>query len=770
MADMWDQFPDAKAVTGKRAADMWDQFSDAAPQPKQEEGWLESAYNAVMGRQDPKFAGTGTVFEQFKSELENPTGLAATMGASDAQMGDVIAKKLGDRLIRREKDANGYDVFVTRGPDGQEQRGYLNAPGIDTQDVARGIRGALPYMVGGAAAAPLGIGRGLIANTLLQGGTSAGTSIAGDAVLTNIGSEQGIEGGKALAAGIGGAAGPVLGKVGGALWQRFVAEPRYFSRATGTLTPEGMAAAQQMGLDPQTLTGDAVKRFGQAMAADPAEAAKMVGAGQIDFNLPQTLGQRTKDGEQLMAEKAMRMGVYGTNAKDVITGLDQQQADAVAAAARNTLPKTFISGANNQPVPPNVAQHMASLPNVAMDRGGMGQALQGAMTGVRDAAKKAEGEAWDNTAPMFVKTQTQAVPDPMSAMTGTTRNVTTTPARPLLEESIKRNLGDLAAVFDEANTPVAYRMGQRLLGYIEGKAPQSALRNAFDLPSNASVDTMRKTLGLMRKDAQTPTDRAAAGAIANAYKDWMKEAADQGMLTGDLAAVAEFTKAVDVSREINQLLRPMSRGRPTAGNKIIDKVLTSDTPEHVVQAIFGTPKSGIKPGALEAIKLMRQASDKFGTPADAVDLWGGMKVAHLSTLVMNKKGELLSPTMMLGNIKEAFENQGSLVTELYSPQDRLAMQRFAKALEGIVWKDPNPSGTATGLMALLKGVFGKLMSHLPAAAQTAVEVTGVPRAYGTAVARKAVQQSAGGVPVRPPNLSPGLAASAVEAARQKDRR
>lgn len=775
MADMWDQFPDAKAVTGKRAADMWDQFQDAAPQapqaPKQQ-GWMEWASELVTGKQDPKEQGTATVFEQYPQELGNPTASAANLGASDAQMGDIISQSLGDRVMRRERDVNGYEVIVTRGPDGQEKRGYVNAPGLDMQDVTRGIRGALPYTLGGAAGAVAGAGRGVAANAVLQGVAAGDISAGGDLALESMGSKQGIEPGKALTAAIGGAAGPVLSKAGSALWQRFVVEPRFFDRATGTLTQDGMAAAQQMGLDPATLTKDAIKRFAQEFSVNPQQATKMVDAGTLEFNIPQTLGQRTKDAEQLMTEKAMRVGGYGPQAKDIIGGIDEAQTKAVAEAARGTIPKRFLSSADPaRPIPSKIAAAIQNLPEVPLQTDQMGASLQSAAKVAQKAAKDAERQAWDATEPVFVDRAQAMAPDPMTPMTGTGKAVTTTPSRGLLETSIRYNLGDLADVFDEVNTPTAYRMGQRLLSFIEGRSPNNALKQAFDLPSNASVDTMRKSIGAMVKDAQTPTDKAAASAIYKAYNEWMKEAADQGLLSGDLGAVAKFRSAIDVSREINKVFRPMAKGRPTDGGKIIDKVMTADTPEHVVTALFSSPQAGIKPGALEAIKLMRQAVSRYGDDAAVIDMWSGVKVAHWSTLVQNKKGELFSPQVMLNNIKMAMENQASLVGELYTPVERETIMRFAKQLEGITWKDPNPSGTATGLMALTRGVFGRLMGKLPDSIRAAVELSGVPRAYGTTIARKAAAQA----PVRSstaqgPNLAPLTAVVGQGVGRDRDRK
>ena len=101
--------------------------SDQQPSQPKQEGWGEWIVNSVRGRQDPREAETGTVFEQFRNELGNPTANAAIGGASDEAMADVIQKNLGDRFIRQEKDANDYPVIVTRGADGREQRGVGRA-------------------------------------------------------------------------------------------------------------------------------------------------------------------------------------------------------------------------------------------------------------------------------------------------------------------------------------------------------------------------------------------------------------------------------------------------------------------------------------------------------------------------------------------------------------------------------------------------------------------------------------------------------------------
>lgn len=177
-----------------------------------------------------------SVYSQFPNELEGPMGLAATFGASDPAMGDVVAKQLGDRFVRRETvstegdpkqpfrprgsptpsvPSESYDVIVSRGPNGEEQRGYVNKPGLDSEDVVRGVRGALPYVGTGLGGMVAGAGRGLLANMAIQGALGGATSVGGDAALIPMGSEQGIDVPKALISTALGAAAPGTGRAAG---------------------------------------------------------------------------------------------------------------------------------------------------------------------------------------------------------------------------------------------------------------------------------------------------------------------------------------------------------------------------------------------------------------------------------------------------------------------------------------------------------------------------------------------------------------------------
>ena len=179
--------------------------------------FLGGIAQSIRGKKDPRYENAPSIQEQF--DLRMPTVAAGVAGASDEQLADILQSQLGDKFVRRGKDANGNMLFVTRRDDGSEQVAYLNKPGLDRNDIGRGVASAIPYVATGVGAAALTAGRGL-ANVALGQGLAGGlTSIYGDVASTAMGSDEGIEAEKAaLAAGLG-AAGPVVGRAAGDAYQ-----------------------------------------------------------------------------------------------------------------------------------------------------------------------------------------------------------------------------------------------------------------------------------------------------------------------------------------------------------------------------------------------------------------------------------------------------------------------------------------------------------------------------------------------------------------------
>lgn len=673
-------------------------------------GFFGGVKQMVRGKQDPRFADTGTVFDQFRSELHNPTANAATFGASDEQMADIMQKTLGDKFVRREKDANGYDVFVTRGPDGQEQRGYVNKPGLDGQDIARGIRGALPYAATGGTAGVAARGAGVLVNAAVQGVTAGATSAAGDAAQIPMGSEQGIELGKAGINTAAGVAGPVVAKMGGALWRRFVTEPSLFDRSTGVLTDKGAQIAREAGFDPSQMAADIQREFGKTYArtAGDASAAAAVIADK-EFNIPSTIGQRMKDGEQLLQEKAARFGVYGGPAKEVMSGFDKRQADAVHAAA--------LTGADDaqgivRTIAPGRTESELGLDN-------LGREIRGGMLSAQGSAQAGERAAWDKV--------TDITPKPEAFAT--------------LPDMIAGRLGDLPV--DDTVTPVAASMAKALDGYVTGKAIGKPVADVLKQSPVTTLDQMRRRLLAMRGGAQNDTDRKASGALYDAFNDWIDDAAEKAMINGNPEAAANLRIARDATKTLRQIFAPSNaRGFTTPGGKILDDVLQrSDSAEGIVSGLFGGgPSSNIKDGSVEALKQMRAGLQKYADKDTATKTWNDVRAAYWVRLVKGKDGKMFEPGAMLTNVSRALNNQRSLVHVLYENSEIAQMVRFQRALKQITYKDPNPSNSAIGVASLSRQFFSKVLNAVPFA-RALVEMSPIPNAYGTAVAKRAVSNA-----------------------------
>lgn len=696
---------------------------------QKQESWGEWAVNTVRGRQDPREADTKTVFEQYPSELRGPTGNAAIFGAGDEAMGDIIAKNLGDRFIRTDKDAHDYPIIVTRGPDGQEQRGYVNKPGLDLQDVARAGYGSLPYIATGGAMGVATRAAGVGVQAIAQGVGAGATSVSGDAANIVQGSNQGVDLPKAAVNAAAGAIAPPIAAVGGALWRRFVTLPGLIDKQTGQLTQKGIEAARQAGIDTANISPDFAEAFAKSLATsgDPAQAATEGGLSK--FNIPATRGQIAKDPYLLTQEEGMRRRLYGESAQDTMRGFDQRQSEAIERAAFGDNSGRFV-GIGGRMNPHRV------IGGGQADRapGVLGDNVQDALQSARQGAKQQEAQLWDD-------------------------NVKNLSATPEALETLRPNI--TAALADEtAFTPTGEAMAKVLGEFAEGKAPVTTA-GGIDLKPVQTVDQMRRRLGDLVGAAADGTDKHQAGKIYDAFNDWIGDAASKSLLAGDPAAAMQLVKARAFTKEVRQIFEPRAADgtRSMAGRRIIAALdgAKTDSGESVIQSLIGTPGSrNVSPGSVQALRNVKTALDRFA-PQHAVQAWNDVRLAYWTRLVTGKNGELVGPTGMVNNLKSAIQNQGTVMTTLYNAVELRQMREFIRALEAVSYKPPNASGSGYTAASFAKDGILKLLDTfgIGTPARAVFERTGIGNAWNSAAAKQAVRAS-----VRPlrPNLNPALEA------------
>lgn len=727
----------------KAAAGIGDQGTDApdanAPDPNATPDaptFIGRRIQDIQGKQDQRFKDLGTVFDQFPNELRGPTAEAATFGADDAAMGDIIQKNLGDKFIRREKDANGYDIFVTRGPDGQEQRGYVNKPGLDLQDVARAGYGSLPYLaIGGATGAALkGAGIGLRA--LGQFAANAGTSIAGDVANRTQGSEQGIDPTKAAIVGGVGAIAEPIASAAGALWRKFVTIPGLIDKTTGQLTQKGIDAARQAGIDPTDITPDFAQSFAKSLATsgDPAQAATQAGLDR--FGIPATKGQITKDPYLLTQEEGMRRRLYGESAQDTMRGFDQKQQDAIRTAALGQDPSNPIPPAGTSAPKQGIGDQInpdRQPGGSAYDRmpSTLGTSVQDTLQTARQTAKSAESALWDDNVKNLA-----ATPQALANLT------------PHMETALAN---------ETAFTPTGEAMAKEIGSFVKGELPVNEA-GGIKLKPIQSVDQMRRRLGALVGSAEDGADKRQAGMIYDAFNDWIGESADKALLAGDPAAAMQLVKARGFTREVRDIFNPMTAdGKISPAGQRLSKILDTtkaDSGEAVIDALLGSQGSrSVSPGTLGALQNIKKALDRFATPEQAAQAWNDIRLAHWTRLVTGRNGEMLGATAILNNLKSAIQSQNGLMQTLYTPLELRQMREFAKALEAVSFKPPNASGSGYSAAQFAKEGFLKLLDSfgIGTPARAVFERTGIGNAWNAAAAKQAVSRS-----VRPtrPNLAP----------------
>jgi len=642
-------------------------------------------------------------------------------------MGDIIANNLGSKLIRREKDANGYEVMVTRGPDGQEQRGYVNKPGLDTQDVSRAVYGSLPYAVTGGALGGALRGAGIGVNAVMQGLTAGGTSIGGDVATMVQGSQQPIDVPKALTMTGLGAVGPAASAAAGALWRRFVTIPGLVDKQTGMLTPKGLEVAKRAGVDPADITPDFAQSFAKTFAQtkDPAEAA--VRAGSERFSIPATRGQVSKDPYLLTQEEGMRRRIYGEPAQDTMLGFDKRQAEAVNRAALGDMfdPNArSVAGKIN----PNRAYGLAPMPDE------IGGAIQQGVTGARETARTAEREAWK----------------------GATSLEATDEALQSLPDTLNKHLGGMQ--INEAVAPKAAAMAKEIDRIIAGEAPEKAASWVANNPSR-NVDQMRRTLLGYYQAAEQGTDKTAAEAIYNGFNEWIGDAAGKQLLKGDPAAALKLVEARGFTREVRDLFSPRAAdGTVSPAGARLAKILDpskTDSGESVSQALFGSHGSNTpQSGAVGALRNIKAALDRFA-PDTGKQAWDDIRFAYWSRLVTNKGGDMLGPQAVVTNLKAALQSKDAIVQTLYSPAEQAEIKAFLRAMQTIAYKPPNASGSGYTAASFMKDGLLKLLDSfgLGKPAMATLNYTGIGNAWNNAGAREAVSQAVR--PVRP-NLTPAI--------------
>lgn len=672
---------------------------------------------------------------------------AKTLAASDASYADVLAAGIPHLNPQITKDANGYPLITYDGKDGQRITAYANKPGVDMEDVSRGIYGSLPFLATGGMAGKVlkNAGAPLIARVPAQSVVAGVTSGVQDLGAESIGSTQGGDGAKAVGAMIGGAAGelaaPAFGWVG-----RKISEGRLFNKATGELTEAGQAAARKVGFDPTEWTTAIKQKFAENFAKSGDEIASSVGAEAGDLGILTTNSNRTKNIRDIAWEQFLRDGGLGKAAADKMKAFDDAQLKSIYNATLGEIEpgKPGLSMTLNPARSPT--DYAPSQVGAAIaERAGMGV----------DAMKGEARAAWQ-------KVGTLEAPDTAVAE---------------LPRYINRALDGMTIVpptVHGSGMPVATQMVQSISKFMNGEAPQKAAE-FLETSAIREVNKFRQSLseGYRGLPPGTP-DRTAAERIYAGYQTWLREMADNAMLTASNAdsavAAAQMREASGLTYKLHQVLS--AEGNKAGANKMRSILKDADSARQVVDDLFiGAKKGTVRPGTMSTIEALQKLASKIGP--DGVDLINDLKLAHTLTLVRNPAGEIgkniYNPQVLLNNLRTSADGQREIWLKLYKPEDIALRNRLIRSLEqGPTFNDwtvkANSSRSATTASMFLIEMIGKLMGG--SAAKGISNAVGHYSGIGYLSALKATRQS---LPTANPTMvAPSFAAGGAAGAQSQE--
>lgn len=686
--------------------------------------WLGRRWQDIRGKQDPSTANLpaflGPVMErELPSAGERgPIAASITLGQDDSSLAKLIGQQLGSRFKGVRTDANNYPIVQYVGQDGQPAEAYVNRPGLDLQDIARGVAGAAPYVVAGGAVNAVGKGLSLIPRMLAQGTgqalTAAGTDVAAavgglaDFNANNTAVKAG------LAAGFG-AGGEALGAAGGMLWRKFVTEPGLYDKSAGQLTQRGMQEAQAAGIDPASLSSDLQRQFAQQLARTGSRDTGARSVASAEFGIPRTQGELMQDIPALIREQQVRGGNYGETAAQRMKDFEKTQKEAINSALFGEITRPTTGTTK-----PGIAQQIAPNRTAAdYNKADLGQSIRRNTETAYEAAKAAENEAWQGLPTMR--------PQPE--------------AMPMLAERLNTAIGD----FPIPKGGKAEMMAKELDAFIAGKAPEAAASWQTTSPIG-NVDQFRKRILRLYSGADDATDKAAARTMYETFNDWIDAAAEKSLLTGgDAVAAAQLKTARGISRAVHDTF---DGEKGTAGARILADVLKkADSAEGVVNALFTGTASEIKGGTMAALQNLKTAYQKHLAPEAAEAAWNDIRLAYFLRAVQNTK-DLDAKAAGAQGLQSAISNmlnkQGSVVRMLYTPEEIGMLRRFSTSLQGIELKNINRSWSGVSAASYARDFMGAIIQAFGFKSKTAGMAGNMlgasmgKKAYGSTVASEAL--------------------------------
>lgn len=575
------------------------------------------------------------------------TGLAAGFGNDEDLMRETL--KLNPNLSEGV-DANGNPLLVDKQGN---PVAYANKPGLDIDDIGRGIAKVTAFApaAGGAA---LAASKGFLARV---GAGTAGAA-ATDSTMQKLAGREDIDLAQtALTGAMGGAAeamAPAIGRAVHFVKSKYKAH-QWSRMSEGQRLRAINAQFKKDGIDPSLTEGMSVDDI-MTIGAARIQSDDLVSPGATIANqefkyrttkgqaMPgDTAAQRAAKFKQLSAEEKLRSTPQGQRYRDVDYGNSVQTDDNIDMIARRF-------GAD--------------------DIGDKEAAASSVVEGLRSAEEQTKAAV--NAAYATAREQRMAING--LAVQSMPKQLD----KALHENNIIR--GELTPAASRA-----YKVFKKFAQRYTNKTDEAV--TVSDVPLG-DWDDMRKIISKHYDAASTNYDRSAVTVIKRQFDDMLDNVIEQKLFDGDEAAIESLKEARGLYRDYARRFRADTRAGKTI-QRLLDEELEDEAVAAFIMSNQGIAKNN-------ASLIARQYGDAVGRDSQS---WAAMREMALRSLFKNPAGDTKGHQAIVTTLKRF--TKSSLAKELYSEPGELALlRRFTHALDALVPKGDfaRSSGTAERLM------------------------------------------------------------------------
>lgn len=214
-----------------------------------------------------------------------------------------------------------------------------------------------------------------------------------------------------------------------------------------------------------------------------------------------------------------------------------------------------------------------------------------------------------------------------------------------------------------------------------------------------SLETQRRIINNNIAAAANPTDRRAMTILKREYDNWMDDAFENALVSGDEAALKAMKEARGLRAEFGRRFE----GDAQADKFVADLIDGGRTPEEMLNVALGAGQVSKSSGGRFITRLRAAVNDDPETI-------NALRAAQFLRMTTDATGKPLGPQAITNNIMRMEFGNRSAMDALYTPVEWLQVKRLAAALKPLVPTGDfaKSSGTAERLARMLASQSGPI--------------------------------------------------------------